>query len=152
MKFFYYTKKDYFLDNSDIFDMVIPFDKNCREIIENRKPLPYTNSNKNILSHETRRSLANLFKLIISCENTLEKERKYLQSININFEKFFKIINLDKKGFIYISDFLSFFNCLNLEIETKYIYLLFVRLDRKKTGMIEKIDLINEIIPRIGNI
>ena len=148
----YFTKNEFFLDNSDIFDMIIPFDKKYREIFENRKPLSYKNNNKNVLSHETRKCLANLFKIIISCEITVEKKRKYLQSFNINFEKFFNIINLDKKGYICISEFLSFFNCLNLEIETKYIYLLFVRLDRKKIGIIERIDLINEIIPRIQNI
>ena len=148
----YYTKNEYFLDNSDIFDMIIPFDKNCREIIENRKQLPYSNNKRFIFPHETRQSLANLFKIIISCENTVEKERKYLKRININFENFFNMINIDKKGYIYINDFLSFFNCLNIDIETKYIYLLFVRLDKKKTGMIERIDLINEINPTIQNI
>ena len=146
----YCTNEDYILDNSDFFDMLVPFDKNYREIIENRKPLPYMKNNKIIFSDLTRESLVNFFKIIISCEITIEKKRQYLkENYNINFKNFYNKIDTENKGFIFINDFISFFNRLNPDIEEKYIYLLFLRLDRKKNGMIEQIDLINEITPKI---
>lgn len=146
------TKEEDFLDNSDFFDMLVPFDINYREIIEKRKSLPYLN-NKNIFSDLTRESLANLFKIIISCEITVEKKRKNLrENIDINYNNFFSEIDIENKGFIFISDFLSFFTGLDYNIEEKYIYLLFVRLDKKRKGKINQIDLINEITPKIKDI
>ena len=130
--------------------MLVPFDKNYREIVEKRKPLPYLKNKEIIFSDLTRQSLVNFFKIIISCEITLEKKRKYLRkNVNINLNNFYNMIDIENKGFICINDFFRFFSSLNSEIETKYIYLLFLRIDRKKIGIIEQIDLMNEILPKI---
>jgi Ca2+-binding EF-hand superfamily protein len=146
----YSTNNEYIIDNSDFFDMLVPFDKNYREIVEKRKPLPYLKNKAIIFSDLTRQSLVNFFKIIISCEITLEKKRKYLRkNVNINFNNFYNMIDIENKGFICINDFFRFFSSLNSEIETKYIYLLFLRIDRKKLGIIEQIDLMNEILPKI---
>jgi len=146
----YNTNDEFVIDNSDFFDMLVPFDKNYREIVEKRKPLPYLKNKEIIFSDLTRQSLVNFFKIIISCEITLEKKRKYLRkNVNINLNNFYNMIDIENKGFICINDFFRFFSSLNSEIETKYIYLLFLRIDRKKIGIIEQIDLMNEILPKI---
>ena len=62
------------------------------------------------------------------------------------------MIDNENKGLITIDYFFRFFSSLNYEIETKYIYLLFLRIDRKKIGIIEQIDLMNEILPKIQSI
>ena len=69
----YSTNNEFVIDNSDFFDMLVPFDKNYREIVEKRKPLPYLKNKEIIFSDLTRQSLVNFFKIIISCEITLEK-------------------------------------------------------------------------------
>ena len=133
--------------------MLVPFDKNYREIVEKRKPLPYIKNKEIIFSDLTRQSLVNFFKIIISCEITLENKRKYLRkNVNINFNNFYNMVDNENKGFICINDFFKFFNNLKSEIEDKYIYLLFIRIDRKKVGLIEQIDLMNEILPKIQSI
>lgn len=149
----YSTNNEFVIDNSGFFDMLVPFDKNYREIVEKRKPLPYLKNKEIIFSDLTRQSLVNFFKIIISCEITLEKKRKYLrENANINFNNFYNMIDNENKGFITIDDFFRFFSSLNYEIEAKYIYLLFLRIDRKKIGIIEQIDLMNEILPKIQSI
>ena len=149
----YSTNNDFIIDNSDFFDMLVPFDKNYREIVEKRKPLPYIKNKEIIFSDLTRQSLVNFFKIIISCEITLENKRKYLRkNVNINFNNFYNMVDNENKGFICINDFFRFFSNLNSEIEDKYIYLLFIRIDRKKVGLIEQIDLMNEILPKIQSI
>ena len=149
----YSTNNNFIIDNSDFFDMLVPFDKNYREIVEKRKPLPYIKNKEIIFSDLTRQSLVNFFKIIISCEITLENKRKFLRkNVNINFNNFYNMFDNENKGFICINDFFRFFSNLNSEIEDKYIYLLFIRIDRKKVGLIEQIDLMNEILPKIQSI
>ena len=149
----YSTNNEFIIDNSDFFDMLVPFDMNYREIVEKRKPLPYLKNKEIIFSDLTRQSLVDFFKKIISCEITLEKKRQYLRkNVNINFNNFFNMIDNENKGFISINDFFRFFSSLNSKIEAKYIYLLFLRIDKKKIGLIEQMDLMNEILPKIQSI
>ena len=134
---------------SDVFDMLIPFDKEQRNIIENRKNI-LLNNNNNIFSESTNFHLKELFIYIIESEKRIEIERKKIGKINtLNFNYFFNEIDSEKKGFFNVQNLTNFFQNFNITFVQKGIDLLFIRLDRKREGKIDFMSFLYEIISRI---
>ena len=137
-----------FLLFSDVFDMLIPFDKEHRNIIENRKNI-FLN-NKNIFSESTKFHLKELFNFIIESEKKIEIERKKIKKLNtLNLNHFFNEIDYEKKGFFNVQNLSDFFKNYNITFIQKGIDLLFIRLDRKRKGKIDFMSFLYEIISRI---
>ena len=137
-----------FLLFSDVFDMLIPFDKEQRNIIENRKNI-FLN-NKNIFSESTKFHLKELFNFIIESEKKIEIERKKINKLNtLNLNNFFNEIDYEKKGFFNVQNLSDFFKNYNITFIQKGIDLLFIRLDRKRKGKIDFMSFLYEIISRI---
>ena len=137
-----------FLLFSDVFDMLIPFDKEQRNIIENRKNI-FLN-NKNIFSESTKFHLKELFNFIIESEKKIEIERKKIKKLNtLNLNHFFNEIDYEKKGFFNVQNLSDFFKNYNITFIQKGIDLLFIRLDRKRKGKIDFMSFLYEIISRI---
>ena len=121
----------------DLFDMFTPFERDYRIMVENRKPI----ENEFMLS--TKIYLVNLIKEIISNENKLN----YLKRQFINFKKrlreIFADIDRDNKGYFDIEDWSSYLkrkSKLNgvINDNKKGRYLLFIRLDKKRRGRVDK--------------
>ena len=132
---------------SHFFDLVVPFEKDYRDIVERRncsKNFPQFNK-ANIFLERTKKYFSNLINLIIDCENKIENLRSNLNDVRRNVEYIFQ--NIDKRNLGYINDI-----DLNNFLKLKEIYinnidncLLFIRLDKSKDGKVECWELNEEL-------
>ena len=132
---------------SHFFDLVVPFEKDYRDIVERRKcSKNFPQFNKaNIFLERTKKYFSNLINLIIECENKIENLRSNLNDVRRNVEYIFQ--NIDKRNLGYINDI-----DLNNFLKLKEIYinnidncLLFIRLDKSKDGKVECWELNEEL-------
>lgn len=91
------------LNYADFFDMVIPFDKDARRMIEKRLPSPYVPKydRTNCFLGRTKDIIGRLIEYIIISENKLEVIRKQInRKLTIDFTKFCEEIDINKKVYI----------------------------------------------------
>lgn len=129
-----------YLTYNDFYEMILPFDKQYREMVEKRK-------SKGKINEMTLKCLKDLMQCICISEISIEKERnklmKYLNDMSIS--KIFNKIDIDKKGFLLQKDLFNYLKSWNINIFYNNINLLFNRLDRDKDGIINLNDIIMEI-------
>ena len=129
-----------YLTYNEFYEMILPFDKQYREIVEKRK-------SKGKINEMTLKCLKDLMQCICISEISIEKERnklmKYLNDMSIT--KIFNKIDIDKKGFLSQKDLFNYLKSWNINIFYNNIDLLFNRLDRDKDGIINFNDIIIEI-------
>ena len=148
------NKNNNFLNKNEFFNLIMPFDETIKKEVEGRKSQSHLlKYNKyNVFMYSTKDKIRDLFKLIISSENEIEKKRQMLkENYDLNFLEFYNIIDKEDKGYLLIEDFYKYFGEINKEIITKtHIDLLFKRLDWLNKGKIMQGDLMYEIIPRVN--
>jgi len=135
-----------YLTFSNFFDMLVPFNRKYREMVENRQPMPYKVRYKinDIFLEGTINLLKDLLQYICLSEMNIEKERyKLIHNLNIaNLDKIFYKIDENRKGFITPKDLSIYFQSSNIELESA---LIFIRMDKDRDGIITLNDIINEI-------
>ena len=140
-----------FIGYDDFFNMLVPYEREYRNIIEKKLPISNCKFNEGFfLTDNTLSLLRNLLNIIISSESKIEDERKIINKIyNLNIRKIFD--EIDKKGYGYFGlvDLQSFFKKYEISTVNKEIDLLFIRLDRNRKGEIDLMTFLSEIIPRI---
>lgn len=137
------------LNYADFFDMVTPFNKQYRIMVEQRKPSPYTPkySKSDFFLGVTKKLLGDLFEKIIIGENKIEIIRKRIgKSFTINVREFAEKIDGDKKGYISHFNLRKFYkeNLSNIADDFKGIDLSFIRFDRNRDGKVEYDDIVRE--------
>ena len=135
------------LSYTDFFDMVVSFEKKMRNSVQIRPPNScYPNKNPEIFEYETLIAIKNLFKFFIECENNINQRRINFNSLINNFIEVIQILDNDRKGFINGNDlklFLTKFNKFNTQKECD---LLFIRLDKTRSGEVSIDEIKNELI------
>lgn len=139
-------KKRYDLTNkgcisySDFFDMLVPFEREFRAMVENRKPNSCCPANApNVFSDETLYTLTNLIKLMINYErklNDLKKDRGMMK-LTKKLDSVFGILDYLKKGVFEINDLHIYVKRHEIFTNDKDFDLLFIRLDRNRNGKID---------------
>ena len=144
------------LNYCDLFDMLTPFQTDYRNMIENRKPI----EGEFMLS--TKIYFINLIKSLIWYENKINSMRFYFNSIRKRIVEIFTRIDKNNKGYFDIKDWENYLkemrnviynnntnninnNCFNESFIGKN--LVFIRLDKKRLGKVDYIDLIDELTP-----
>ena len=125
-------QKNNFINYADFFDMVVPFEKNLRQEVENRQPKSPDN-----FSEKTINDLKNLFELIIQAENDINNDRKNFGTLRLKLKDIFALIDKTGKGFFDIDEMMVYFANNNLLENNKDADLLFIRLDKNRNGKID---------------
>ena len=136
----YSLKKEGILEFGDFFDIVVPYEKQYRNIVENRIPnSTYVLRSPNIFSYNTRICLKDLLNLIISEEYKLNNLRKEFSHslINEKLEEFFNEIDISKNKHFDEQDLLIYIQKKEIFIDENACDLLFIRLDSNRDGIVE---------------
>ena len=127
------------LSYGDFFDLVTPFEKDYRSMVENRMPSSFTPQyNKaDVFLLSTKIYLQNLLRLTISIENKLEQIRIGMQIAREQLPNIFN--EMDRVGLGSVSDI-----DMNAYLQKKGVIcsdrengLAFIRLDRNRNGKVE---------------
>ena len=138
-----------FIDYSDFFDLLVPYQKKYRDNVERRIPSsfipPYNKTEIFLLS--TKIYLVNLLRLIISCEDELNIIRENIVGVNTQSEKIFN--KIDNSGLGYISDMELFLYIKNNGMDYNELQnaLAFIRFDKNRDGKIEIWEIEEELSP-----
>ena len=134
-----------FITYTEFFDIVTPYEKNLRDLVEMRTANEIPKKN---LLFQTKNLLKDLFETILNYECHIEKQRMQLTYNHDNANIIFQMIDKDNKGFFTCEDLYKLINELfhNDQVKRKECDLLFIRLDRKRNGKIELWELENELI------
>ena len=126
------------INYADFFDMIVPFEKNQREIVENRQP-KYMSANKSpdFFNEKTKNDLKNLFELIINCEDEINNDRKNLGTLRLKLKDIFGLLDKDGKGYFEQEEMMVYFTNNALLDNNKEADLLFIRLDKNRNGRID---------------
>ena len=144
----YSLKNGGILHFGDFFDIVVPYDKECRNRVEERMPnSSHVYRSPNIFSFNTRNDIKDLFKLIIEEENILNNIRKEF-SLTLKktyLEEFFKEMDIMRNRYFNQQDLLIYIQKKGIFIDENACDLLFIRLDRNRNGIIEFEEIEKEI-------
>lgn len=133
---------------ADFFDILVPFEKEYREMVEGRTPnscCPLRCSDAFCCSTLAR--LRNLFNLIINFENDINNSRKCFSSLRVKLPSIFCLIDCCKSGCFNNSDLSCYLKKNCLFSCTKDCDLLFIRLDKNRNGQVLYANVEDEVQP-----
>ena len=149
MKRFDLSKKGY-LNYVDFFDMVVPYDKNYRNIVEKRKPKSCCPcKSTEIFMFTTKLFLKNLLKDLIDYENKFNIMRKKLFTLTINLNEIFNNIDINNLGYFYEENLYIYLDKNGLIEDENDSDLLFIRLDKNRDGTVDFNEFEDEFKPQI---
>lgn len=141
-------QKEGVINYADFFDMVTPYEKDYRNMVENRPPNSCCACRcPDVFMITTRIYLKNLFNSLIDYENKFNMAKKGYATLRYKLRDVFK--GLDRYG-------LGYFNEADLANYLKNNYsfttpkdsdLLFIRLDRNRNGKVEYWEIEDELAP-----
>ena len=130
--------KDGYLNYENFFDMVVPFEKQCRDMVEIREPNSCCACRcPEIFSFSTRYALKSLFNLIIEEENKLNLMKRRFTTLRIKLPSIFKLFDTIGIGKFYESDLNRYFIDNGVSVSDKDRNLLYIRLDTDRDGSID---------------
>ena len=136
------------IEESEFFDIIVPFNKTYRKYFEN-KIIRNRNEDSDLLEDiNIFLSLKNLFSFLINKEKEINNYKiNFIKNKN-NSNKIYQIFNIidkDEKGFFSYEDLNCYLKNNNINIDDYSSALLFIRLDKKRQGKIDMEDLIEEL-------
>ena len=136
------------IEYSDFFDVLVPFDKNIRFMVENRRPnTEFASRSLRCFSFCAINCLRNLFNTIINCENKLNEMKKHLMNVKLGLPKIFELIDARKKGYFEQEDLKVYLYMRGIFTNERDCDLLFIKLDKNRNGKIELYEVEDEIKP-----
>ena len=131
-------QKNGFINYADFFDMVVPFEKNQRQTVENRRPKSFCPSKSpDVFKEKTISDLKNLFELLIKSEDDLNNDRKTLGTLRLKLKDIFALLDKGEKGYFDIDEMMVYLANNGLLDNNKEADLLFIRLDKNRNGKID---------------
>jgi Ca2+-binding EF-hand superfamily protein len=138
--------KEGILSYQTFFDMVVPFEKQYRNLVENRIPNSCCSCRcPEIFSCPTILCLKNLFNLIIEKENKLNCMRRGYNTLRLKLYDIYKLIDIVPIGYFTEDDLQKFLKLNGIFTTEKPCDLLFIRLDNNRNGKIELNELTDEM-------
>ena len=141
-------QKEGVINYADFFDMVTPYEKDYRNMVENRPPNSCCECRcPDVFMITTRIYLKNLFNSLIDQENKFNSAKKGYATLRYKLKDVFK--GLDRYGLGYFNDAdLANYLKSNYSFTTpKDSDLLFIRLDRNRNGKVEYWEIEDELAP-----
>jgi Ca2+-binding EF-hand superfamily protein len=135
------------LSYTDFFDMVVSFEKKTRNSVQIRPP----NSccpckSPDIFKCDTLIAIKNLFKFIIDCEREINQVRAGFDSLRSKYSEVVKFLDYSKRGVINRSDLKLYLTQFNKFTTSRECDLLFIRLDRTRSGEVGINEIENELM------
>ena len=131
---------------ADFFDMVVPFEKENRTLVEERLPRSCCPCRSiDAFSFNTINTLKNLFDLIIKAENQINNMRRTMGTLRMKLRDIFGLIDYMKRGYFNNSDLLAYLQKEGISGNDKGVDLLFIRLDKNRNGKIDFIEVEDEL-------
>ena len=131
-------QKEGCINYADFFDMLVPFEKEYRTMIENRLPhscCPYRCPD--IFCFNTLCALRNVFNLIINTESEINNNRKLFGTLRLRLRDIFGLLDYLRTGYFTNSDLIVYLKNRGLFTTNKQADLLFIRLDKYRNGKID---------------
>ena len=126
------------INYADFFDIIVPFDQNIRNKVENRKPNSCNPCRfSQVFSNQTLYGLRNLFNLIINSENEINDMRKMFGTLRLNLRDIFALLDDGGKGYFTNEELMRYLKSHGLLSNIKAADLLFIRLDKNRNGKID---------------
>jgi hypothetical protein len=135
------------INYADFFDMIVPFQRSYRNLVEAKIPL--SDNPKNILSilnKNTICSLKVLFVCIIEFEFRINDIRKKLINLKGKLMELFKLFDIDNFGYFDYSKLINYLQKNKIDYKQLNADLLFIRLDKNRNGKIDFKEFKNEIL------
>ena len=131
-------QKNGFINYADFFDMVVPFEKNIRELVEKRRPSTVCPiRSPKIFKEKTIDDLKNLFELLIKSEDDINNDRKTLGTLRLKLKDIFGLLDKDGKGYFDVEEMVVYLANNGLLDNNRDADLLFIRLDKNRNGKID---------------
>ena len=131
-------QKNGFINFADFFDMLVPFEKNQRQIVEKRPPKTYCPvRSPDIFKEKTIADLKNLFELLIKSEDDINNDRKTLGTLRLKLKDIFGLLDREGKGYFEYEEMMVYFANNGLLDNNRNADLLFIRLDKNRNGKID---------------
>ena len=144
----YDLKKQGSLSYPDFFELIVPFSKYHKMIVENRGINSFLKEiNPDEFNIETQRCIKNLFNEIFIGEYTLNKVKENFTSLKNKFSDVFKSIDGNDYGYIGEKDFAVYIQKNNLFKSGNDCDLLFLRFNKLRNGRIGIEEMLDEIKP-----
>ena len=135
------------LTYSDFFDMVVSFEKKLRNSVQIRPP----NSccpckSPDVFECDTLIAIKNLFKFIIECEREINQMRSNFDSLRSKYSDVVQFLDYSRRGVINRSDLKLYLTQFNKFTTSKECDLLFIRLDKTRSGEVGIDEIENELM------
>ena len=134
------------INYADFFDIVVPFEKEYRTMVEDRLPNSCCACRcPDIFSFNTKCTLKDLFNYIIDSENDVNNVRRTLGTLRIKLRDIFGLLDYLRRGYFTNSDLMVYLQRENLLSNNKDADLLFIRLDKNRNGKIDYREVDDEV-------
>ena len=142
----YDLKKEGFISYPDFFDLIVPFSKYHRIMVDKRK----VNGEKiifnpNEFSRETLDCIRSLFVSIINGEFILNKMKESFTSLKIKFNDIFQLMDPAGNGFLTEKELAIFLQRKGIFKNSNDCDLIFLRLNKARNGKIDFQEMCDEI-------
>jgi Ca2+-binding EF-hand superfamily protein len=138
--------KEGVLNYADFFDMLVPYEKDYRNMVENRLPNSCCPCRcPDIFCCDTLCELKNVFNLIIDLENDINNNRRLFGTLRLKFREIFRLLDCPNRGFFSNNDLIIYLQKNGIFISNKLADLLFIRLDRSRNGNVFYKDIEDEL-------
>jgi Ca2+-binding EF-hand superfamily protein len=139
-------QKNCCLNFTDFFDMLVPFEKDYRNMVENRNPNTYCPNNcPDIFMFQTRNSLKNVFNALIDFENKLNLMKRNYTTLRLKLKDIFNLIDPCCLGSFKSEDLDSYLKKKGIFSNPKDEDLLFIRLDKNRDGKVDYCEFEDEL-------
>ena len=137
-----------YINYSDFFDIFIPFEREYRTIVEERKPNSCCPCRcPDVFCPETLSLLKNLMDAIIKYENNFNFLRRGFTTLNLKLENIFGNIDILKNGYFTNNNLVLYLKKNNIYTNSLEADLLFIRLDKNRNGKIDFKEIYDETHP-----
>lgn len=126
------------LNYADFFDMLVPYEKTYRAMVEHRPPLSCcTSRSSGVFLHTTHLILKQLFTLLIEYESKFNAVKSDFIGVRSKLRQLYKEIDVSGKGKVSEDDITNYLQKVGIFTSIKDCNLLFIRLDRNRDGVID---------------
>ena len=126
------------------FDMLVPFEKDYRNMIENRPSNSTFSGTSDIFMMSTKEVLRDVLNLILNYENKFNEMKKKFASMRSVLKDIFMKLDRLNVGYFTNEDLISYLKRNNIFTTLKDADLLFIRFDRNRNGQVDFEEVENE--------
>ena len=136
------------LNFQDFFDMIVPYEKDYRLMVENRRPNSCCPCRcPEALSVGTRCDLKNVLQMIIDAERKLNDFKKQCVLLRARLGSIYANIDRNNLGYFFNDSLVEYLKNNGIYTVMRDADLLFIRLDRNRNGKIEQSEIRDELEP-----